>query len=248
MPRFEDDAVVLRALEWSESSQIVTLFTRAHGKVRGLAKGAKRMSPSSVQRFTGGFELLTVGRVTATTRPSTELASITEWDLAQAMPHLRRSLTAQQVGCVAASYADAMTADEDPHPELYASLLALMNGLLDERPESVAASPALLSFQWALLDEAGYRPDLSVDTASGGELSEGPRYTFDPQAGGFTAERRDERWRVRRETLETLREVAKAGRASGDVAVVVRANRLLTSYLRELLGREANTMRLVLKG
>ncbi len=35
-------ALVLRVVEFSETSLIVTLFTRDFGKVRGLAKGARR--------------------------------------------------------------------------------------------------------------------------------------------------------------------------------------------------------------
>jgi len=254
MPRFDDDAIVLRATEWSESSQIVTLLTRDHGKVRGLAKGAKRVSPSSVQRFTGGFELLTVGHVTATTRPSTDLAALTEWDLLDPMPHFRRSLVAQRIGCVAVSYVDALTADEDPHPALYDALADLLRGLAEGVPSAVAESTDLLVFQWILLGEAGYRPDLTNDTRSGEALPDTPRYTFDPTAGGFTAERADDRWRVRRETVSLLREVASSTKPQGsghprrEAEAVTRANRLLTSYVRELLGREVPTMGLVLKG
>ncbi|MEO0587053.1 MAG: DNA repair protein RecO, partial [Planctomycetota bacterium] len=237
MPRFEDEAVVLRAVEWSESSQIVTLLTRTHGKVRGLAKGSKRQSPSSVQRFTGGFELLTVGRVTATTRPSTDLATVTEWDLLNANPHLRRSLTRQRVGFVAASYVDALTADEDPHEALYHAVCAVLGDGDDGDGDEVAGAEGLLGFQWALLSEAGYRPELAVDVRTGAELADAKRYTFDPQAGGFTAERGDDRWRVRGETLALLRTVAAGeeidAKAAG--ATVGRANRLLTSYVRELI-------------
>ncbi|MEM6333527.1 MAG: DNA repair protein RecO [Planctomycetota bacterium] len=250
MPRFEDEAVVLRAVEWSESSQIVTLLTRTHGKVRGLAKGSKRQSPSSVQRFTGGFELLTVGQVTATTRPSTELATVTEWDLLDAHPHLRRSLARQRVGFVAASYVDALTADEDPHEALYDAVRAVLGGGGDDDSDAVAGSAGLLAFQWALLSEVGYRPELAADVRTGAELAltEAGRYTFDPQAGGFTAERGDDRWRVRGETLALLRGVAGGESIDAGAAGVTvgRANRLLTSYVRELIGRELPTMGLVL--
>ena len=35
-------ALVFRAVEFSETSSVVTLFTRDFGKIRGLAKGARR--------------------------------------------------------------------------------------------------------------------------------------------------------------------------------------------------------------
>jgi DNA repair protein RecO (recombination protein O) len=36
-------AVVLRTVEWSETSLIVTLFTDSFGKIGAIAKGAKRL-------------------------------------------------------------------------------------------------------------------------------------------------------------------------------------------------------------
>ncbi|MEO1235807.1 MAG: recombination protein O N-terminal domain-containing protein, partial [Planctomycetota bacterium] len=75
MPRFKDQAICIRDVDWSETSQVVVLLTETRGKVRGWAKGSRRQSPSSIQRFSGGIELLTAGQVVATTRPSTELAA-----------------------------------------------------------------------------------------------------------------------------------------------------------------------------
>ncbi len=67
-------------------------MTETHGKVRGLAKGSKRTSPSHMQRFSGGIELLTRGEIVATTKPTTELATLTEWDLQDDYHYLRRDL------------------------------------------------------------------------------------------------------------------------------------------------------------
>ena len=39
------DALVIRLADFSESSRVVTLFTRDFGKVSALAKGAKRLAP-----------------------------------------------------------------------------------------------------------------------------------------------------------------------------------------------------------
>ncbi|OYV66095.1 MAG: DNA repair protein RecO [Actinobacteria bacterium 21-64-8] len=41
---FRDDAVVLRTYKSGEADRIVVLYTRAHGKVRVLAKGARKSS------------------------------------------------------------------------------------------------------------------------------------------------------------------------------------------------------------
>ena len=52
-------ALVVRGTDWSETSRITTLFTREFGKVRGLAKGGRRLKSN----FDVAFDLLTVCRV-----------------------------------------------------------------------------------------------------------------------------------------------------------------------------------------
>ncbi|MFN5395348.1 MAG: DNA repair protein RecO, partial [Planctomycetota bacterium] len=37
------DAIVLKTVEWSETSLVVTLFTKDFGKISAIAKGARRL-------------------------------------------------------------------------------------------------------------------------------------------------------------------------------------------------------------
>ncbi len=119
MPRFKDQAVCIRHIDWSETSQVVTLFTREHGKIRGLAKGSRRTSPGATARYSGGIGLLTRGDVVATTKPSTDLATSTEWDLQDPHRHLHTDLRAHRLGMFAAEFIAALTADHDPHPRVF---------------------------------------------------------------------------------------------------------------------------------
>lgn len=251
MPRFKDTAVCIRHLDFSESSQVVVLLTEQHGKVRGIAKGSRRLAPSSIQRFSGGIELLTVGQVVATTRRNTDLAGITEWNLLDDTHGLRGDLRAQRVAMYAGDVVHALLADVDPHPATYSALVTLLQELgggggntggedADEKNEA-----ALLRFQWALLVDVGYRPELDRDVRSDAALGRASSYTFDPHAGGFTADHGINAWRVRRATLEALRRVAD-GTSVEDPETCRRANRLLCSYLRALLDRELPTMSAVL--
>ena len=214
MPRFKDQAICIRDLDWSETSQLVVLLTASRGKVRGLAKGSKRQSPSSVARFSGGIELLTAGQVIATTRPSSELAAITEWDLQRDYFALRRDLRAQRRAMYAADLVNAMLADEDPHPRVHGYMLELLEALCrpreDRTPAEVEdeAQRALLVFQWGLLADCGYRPELGRDVRRGGELTTQATYSFDPLAGGVTADKGLADWRVRAATVAALRHVA----------------------------------------
>jgi len=246
MPRITDHAIVIRDLDYSESSQIVVLLTAEHGKLRGIAKGSRRMSPSSVARFSGGLNLLNRGQVVATTRPMQDLASITEWDLQDDHFGLRRSLPAQQTAMFAADLLNALLPDADPHPVAYGLLVALIQAVISDGADESVIAGALLKFQWGLLTDCGYRPELDRDVRSDADLAKARAYSFDPQAGGLTTQQRGGDWRVRPATVALLRSLADGVPVGGDVAGVQRANRLLCVYVRSLLDKELPTMRLVL--
>ena len=104
----------------------------------------------------------------------------------------------------------------------------------------------LVEFEWALLCDTGYQPQLDRDAATGAPLPEGtPTLAFSPGAGGVVADTGEtDRWRVRRETIELIRAVA-AGTVAGTPSPELcdRAARLLATYIRELLGVEPKAMR-----
>lgn len=242
MARIKDQAICIRLIDWSETSQIVALLTEQHGKLRGVAKGAKRMSPGSIARYSGGIELLTLGEIVATTKPTVELATLTEWDLQQPWWHLRRDLQAQQLALYAADLTGAMLADHDPHPRCFEALRVFLAAL-----EQSAGRPAMLArFQWDVLTDCGYRPQLDADARTGEALPDRKAYVFDALAGGLTiGEESNATWGVRRQTVDALRALA-AGESPDDAEAMPRVNRLLCAYVRALLDRQLPTMKFVL--
>lgn len=264
MPRFKEQAVCIRHIDWSETSQVVTLLTESRGKMRGLAKGSKRSSPGIVARYSGGIALLTSGEIVGLTKPTSDLANLTEWDLQNPFFHLRKDLGAQRIALYAADLCNAILADDDPHPPIYRALVALLEAVRnpDDRSE------ALLRFQWTTLVDSGYRPQLDRDVRSNLRLEDRPTYLFDPQAGGFTGDMAAAHvdgprgpWRVRGETLQLLQHFdkqvnveAENARVGQEDSVTLaappshidRANRLLCVYFRTILDRELPTMGFVL--
>jgi len=253
MARFKENAICIRHIDWSETSQIVVLLTEQRGTLRAVAKGSRRMSPGAVQRFSGGVELLTMGQAGGHIKTNAELANLTEWDLQQPLAHLRERLAAHRLACYAADLIHALIAADDPHPDTFAAMRDLLQGLLE--PTHDAAE--LLRFQWRLLGDVGYQPLLNADVQSGEPLAEARAYTFDTQRGGLTRDTGGGfgRHRVRAETVLLLRKLADAPELLADVPDLMtvgsddalqRANRLLCTYLRALLDRELPTMKYVL--
>lgn len=231
MATIRDEALCIRHWDWSETSQTVSLFTREHGLIRGLAKGAKREKGP----FSGGLELLTRGEVVAIVKASSDLATITAWDLQESFPAARRSLAAFHVGAYLIDLLHHAVTDEDPHPALYDLVL---NALRD-----LGRSPewALVAGQWAILGETGHRPEVERDVRTGESLAGAARIAFSARLGGLLRDEPagGEGWGVRPETAAVLAAVAAGrGEPGGEVDGVARAGRLLAAYARYVLGRE----------
>ncbi|MFN7020135.1 MAG: DNA repair protein RecO [Phycisphaerales bacterium] len=249
MSIIHDQALCLRHWEWSETSQTAALFTRLHGVVRVLAKGSRR--PKSP--YSGGLELLSLAEIGFIPKANAELALLTSWDLRQSFPALRRSLAVHNSGLYIADLLFTFVRDHDPHTRLYDAAVAALSRV--RTPEE--APIELLRFQWALLEHAGYRPHLDSDVRTGEEIGQSPTHLFAPALGGLLAseptgaEAALPVWKVRLETLKALRSIAAweatdvrtpAASTSPNPQAVDRANRLLASYLRHILGFEPPTM------
>ena len=82
-------AIVLRSVEFSESSYISTLFTESAGKITALAKGARR--PKSA--FENALDLLSISRVVFLRKSSDAMDLLTEAKLERRFRAAARDLT-----------------------------------------------------------------------------------------------------------------------------------------------------------
>lgn len=218
--------------------------------IRALAKGARRPKAP----YSGGIELLSRGYVGLILRPSAGLHLLTEWDLVETFPGLRRDLHAYHVACYMADLCQHLVSDHDPHRELYDELLAGLRATSD----ADAAGRSLLRFQWAALVHGGYRPVLEPSTERVTQASETDVAFFNPALGGFVSPDAQETgpartaprawWRVRASTAALLASVARGDETTAAAArseSVARANALLACYVRYLLGREPATFPLL---
>lgn len=153
MAMIRDDAVVLARSDYSETSQIVVVLTRNHGKIRGIAKGIKR---STKTRFAVGIDLLDLGTIVLTHRAERDsaLATVTEWKQTRSLSGLREKLSRIQAGQYAAEISSQLTEDWDHHQGLFDRLAELLEALSDaDEP-----LPHLVRYQLALLKAIGAIP------------------------------------------------------------------------------------------
>jgi DNA repair protein RecO (recombination protein O) len=151
MPAEKSDALVLRLADFSESSRVVTLFTRDFGKVSALAKGAKRLKSS----FEAALDLLAVCRIVFLRKSTSGLDLLTEAQLVSRFRPQGRDLSALYSGYYVAELLAGLTEEYDPHPELFDEAVATLQRLSAEHDPR----PSLLHFELRLLQEIGHLPN-----------------------------------------------------------------------------------------
>src|SRR5665213_1347582 len=100
MPLVHDRCICLHKTEYSETSQILTLFSRTYGIVRTIAKGAHRRTKAGASKFDGGIDYLDVGEAVFSHDPARELPPLTEWHLLEGNLSLRKTLRGMYLGPV----------------------------------------------------------------------------------------------------------------------------------------------------
>ena len=176
MAYHKSEAVVLRRSDYSETSLILTLFTRESGLLRGIAKGAKRTRGL----FDAGLEPFVRCAVVHLDRRTEGLAILTEAAVLETFPGLSRSLDRLNAAWFAAELLPALSEQSDPLPRLYDLLLEYLKTLADA--ESIDA-PAL-GFALQVLAQVGYRPELDRCVGCGSALA-GRRLKLSARMGGF---------------------------------------------------------------
>ncbi|KPK45231.1 MAG: hypothetical protein AMJ65_00495 [Phycisphaerae bacterium SG8_4] len=156
----KDMAICIRAVDYSETSQIVTFFARDTGKLGAIAKGSKR--PKST--FDGPIEILSHGQILFAGSNKDKLATLTEFQQRPTGLNLQKNLFALYCCYFAAELVDGLTDDYDPHPELFEGFIQLLQnaneqpGTRDDRRRMLSL---LLLFQLSLLNDVGLKPILS---------------------------------------------------------------------------------------
>jgi DNA repair protein RecO (recombination protein O) len=156
----KDRAVCLRAVDYSETSQVVTLFGRLSGKIGAIAKGSKRAKSS----FDGPIEALSFGDIVYSGVSKDRLATLTEFQQQPVRGELRRNLFALNSALFAAELVDLLTDEHDPHPDLFDQFVGFLQDIEEKRvePNRRDILIRLILFQLVLLHEVGLRPVLSA--------------------------------------------------------------------------------------
>ena len=180
MPLAQDRCVCLFKTEYSETSQILTLFSREHGIIRAIAKGAHRRTKAGASRFDGGVDFLDLGSAVFTHDPARDLSTLTDWHLDEGHLGLRKTLRGMRLGLYAVELVGRLIEEQDAHPELFDKLVCVLPQLATLRREE-----AFLAFAIDLLRETGYLPELLACVSCGTAAADWPAAWFSAARGGI---------------------------------------------------------------
>lgn len=167
--------IVLRTVPYRDADLIVTLFTRARGRLSALARSARK----SRRRFAGGLQLLTISDMELSRRGG-EL-----WTLGSAqMRRTYADLASDIAGFAHASYGTELvrelSAAEQPDERVFDLLVELYEELHERGP----LPSVLRAFELQMLALAGLAPVLDTCVGCGRGDIDGRAQVLDPNRGG----------------------------------------------------------------
>lgn len=169
-------AVVIGGFPLGESDRVVAFFTREHGRLRGVARAARRVR----SRFVGAFELGTLGQLVFFDTGRSELVRVDHFDVLRPFARVREDLERLAQAAWIAECVGRLTADHDPNRTLWALLVRALGSLDAGAPPRRVA----VAFGVRSLDALGHRLRSEGCVRCGRPGVAADPVTVDVQAGG----------------------------------------------------------------
>lgn len=221
-------AIVLRLVEFSESSLVATLYTRDFGKVSALAKGARRPKGP----FESALDHLAICRVVFLRKSGDSLDLLTEAKLERRFRNRSKKLANLYAGYYIAELLGELTARGDAQIELFDLARRTL-----ERLDDAGIVPGVVEhFELRMLALIGHFPLLDVCVECGGELGDRSSVLFAPIEGGTICEKcREGKRNLIRVSRDVLRLMQKLGEAVEPTSELLEEARAVRGVLRGVL-------------
>lgn len=186
MSLIESEAIVLRTYPLREADLLVTLFTRAEGKVRGVARSAKK----SKRRFGGALEPMTYVRAFYDVRERQELARLDACEVIESPMATQVSYARAIALAHVAELLDELLPDREANDAIFRLTLSVLHALQhapQDSPQEKTSADIWLPvtyFELWLTRLVGFLPELAECIACGRSLN-GTRAYFHALADGL---------------------------------------------------------------
>jgi DNA repair protein RecO (recombination protein O) len=173
MPLLESDAIILKTYPLGEADRIVAFFSREHGKVRGVANGARKMK----NRFGASLEPLTHSRLQFFEKENRDLVRIQSAEILDSSMALFADYDRAVFAGELVDLTDRFLPEHQPHDAVF----RLVRMMVQAVKEGCALDIAACYFEVWMLRLAGVFPDLfrcagcakALDTTEERHLAQG---------------------------------------------------------------------------
>ena len=243
---YKTDGIVLRSLAYGESDLIMTFFTDGFGKLKGIAKGARR----SKKRFVNALDLFSRSDIVFSRKNTEGLALIEACDVKEHYSGIRESLD----GTLVATYFVDLVDQFSSEGKMDAALFKELHEFLGLIGSGNSTETLIRIFELRLLKRVGYEPVLDHCLACKTAIHDIGTPAFSVHEGGIFCERcapaKPETLAASCGTCRTLlmgrdMDLLKIGRLLLSGKTEMESRVILARFIRHLLGKELNSFKVL---
>lgn len=245
MPLHKTEAIVLRTIKLGEADKIVTLFTKELGKIRAVAKGARRIK----SRFGGALEPFTHINTTLYEKRNNSLFRMREAGIVHPYHRIREDIDRIIYGLYLLEAVDKFLLEADVNKEI-SSFLTDTLALLNKGDNDVKAIFIFFGLKFLRLIGYQYRFDKCIVCSDDPLIS-----FFSPHKGGLVCNdciRNDRRGAqpINKSTALYLRDIQRVERDIGAEVLASsmplnEAEEIIKGIFTEILGRPLFSQKLI---
>ena len=153
MPLYRTRAVVLKTLNLSEKDKLVTFLSETHGKIKCVAKAARRLK----SRFGASLEPMSYVSLIYFGREHQELYRLNQCDIIQSFQEVRENPDSFYTAVYFLELANHLVVEAHSEPEIF----RLLGGSLNEASKTDTPVTLCRLFELRIISLPGYTPRLS---------------------------------------------------------------------------------------
>lgn len=241
--RHKTQAIILHSLDYGESDRIVAFYTRDFGKLRGIAKGARR----SRVRFANALELFCLAEIVFSRRGRDSLALIEESRVQRHFENIRQDLDKTLMSSYLVELTDQFTLEDKKSVDLF----ELLRDFLGRIDCADCAETLMRFFEIRLLACVGYQPVLDRCVTCQAPLNGADVYHFHCRSGGLRcgvcSGSKEGSLPISPGTARTLlmgrdMELSRMNRLLMSERSAQESRQIMTHFIRHLLGKELKSL------
>lgn len=148
----QTEAIVLKSLDFRETSRIVTFFTKDQGKVKGILKGIRK----DPKKFGSSVDKFSVNTIVYYHHRNSDLHLVGQCDLSDYFFPIRQDLKKTMAASYVLELVDAIMPPEEPNEDVYRLMMDFLSSMQTESD----ATKLVHIFQIKILLFSGFRPHL----------------------------------------------------------------------------------------